>query len=164
MLQICLATQQVFTCSIKTIKTLEKKLWNIFKFNNKDTRTTSWTSLYVFFINFALVLLLLTLNFFCLLGVGWPVCNKEFRKDSAFRFFYFYIKFVPFEFEWTIECPIRFWLNNWMSHSILIGQLNVRSNEYIFRDFSETILIFDFWKICYKENSGYSNLNCFILW
>ena len=38
-----LLAQQKLTCSKATIETLEK-VWNMFKVNNKDTRTTSMTS------------------------------------------------------------------------------------------------------------------------
>ena len=51
--------QQTFTCSKSTIKTL-KKVWNMFKVNNKNTRTMSLTSfwwiycyLWTYFITFS---------------------------------------------------------------------------------------------------------------
>ena len=49
-------TQLIFTCSKSTIETL-KKMWNMFKVDNKITRTTSWCISHFF-----LVFLLLTLN------------------------------------------------------------------------------------------------------
>ena len=59
----CSTTQPAFTCSKLTIETLEQ-VWNMFKVNNKDTRTMPG----VFIVNFehishlVLVFLLLTLN------------------------------------------------------------------------------------------------------
>ena len=57
-------TQPAFTCSKLTIKTLQK-MRNMFKVNNKDTRTTPFWCLIVNFghiSHLALVFLMLTLN------------------------------------------------------------------------------------------------------
>ena len=63
---ISLCSQLSFTCSKSTIETIE--VWNIFKVNNKNTRTTPMTFSGIFIVNFEhisllfLVLLLLDLN------------------------------------------------------------------------------------------------------
>ena len=48
--QLFMDTTQVrFTCSKTIIETLAKKVWNMFKVNNKNTRTTSLTSFWRFY-------------------------------------------------------------------------------------------------------------------
>ena len=48
---LSLCTQQTFTCSKSTIETL-KKVWNMFKVNNKDTKRRQWHHSGVFNVNF----------------------------------------------------------------------------------------------------------------
>ena len=48
--QLFMDTTQVrFTCSKTIIETLAKKVWNMFKVNNKNTRTTSLASFWRFY-------------------------------------------------------------------------------------------------------------------
>ena len=64
-----LISQPAITCSKLTIETLGKGVWNMFKVNNKDIRTTPVTSFWCLIVNFkhishfVLVFLLLSLGF-----------------------------------------------------------------------------------------------------
>ena len=83
-------TQVRFTCSKTIIETLAKKVWNMFKVNNKNTRTTSLTSFW---------------RFYCLLWTYFTpftsVSINDFEQVMLAGYLHVFCIRKPFFFAWA---------------------------------------------------------------
>ena len=78
---VVMETQQTITCSKSTIETTEK-VWNTFKVNNKDNKTT-YDVYFKHISQFFLVFLLLTLNRWLFAGKAIKNCGIILNCEAA---------------------------------------------------------------------------------
>ena len=93
-------TQITFTCSNSTIETV-KKVWNMFKFNNKNTRTLSLTSFWCFIVNFWSYFT----PFSCIFIV-------DFEQVNVSWVFLFWERVVNYLYP-SMQTPALLWISNW---------------------------------------------------